>query len=346
MSKLDKILSLAVSHVPFYYYLKDKKDINITDFPIVNRDHFMMNIEELINDKYSVYDLNYMYKYETSGTSTGIPLIFYWNHENYMRSVYSIWKIRKDYYKIFPRDKYVTFHTNSINNANNSQFFFKNKFNCLSLSVSNCNDDILFKYYKLINEFEPKWIQFIPSFSLRFMDFMKKNNLNFFKTIKYIEFFGETLSNEVRNLFKDYNVVIANMYGSNENNTIAFELPCGHMHILEDNVYVECVDNEIIITNLNNTLMPIIRYNIGDKSSIIDNNCELNKSPYFTDIIARDNVKFIYNGNKISEFDLGRIFDNINLKINHVIKQYKININNKINLILYIDKERNGWKKL
>ena len=70
------------------------------------------------------------------------------------------------------------------------------------------------------------------------------------------------------------------MYGSEEINGIAYECPKHHMHVLEDNVFIEVKTNkgifrhgegEAIITNLNNFGMPLIRYNQGDVI-VLDNN--------------------------------------------------------------------------
>lgn len=53
-------------------------------------------------------------------------------------------------------------------------------------------------------------------------------------------------------------------YGAAETGIIAFECPKGLMHINMEGVLVEEVDNEIIVTNLQQHSFPIIRYKLGD----------------------------------------------------------------------------------
>lgn len=57
---------------------------------------------------------------------------------------------------------------------------------------------------------------------------------------------------------------IISEYGAAESGIIAFECPKGHMHINEENVIVEEVDGEIVVTNLNSYSFPIVRYRLGD----------------------------------------------------------------------------------
>lgn len=70
-------------------------------------------------------------------------------------------------------------------------------------------------------------------------------------------------------------------YGCSETDIIAFECPRGQLHVVEENVYLEVVPTvdaddgtgEIIITDLNNLAMPLIRYRIGDVGAIAESDC-------------------------------------------------------------------------
>lgn len=58
---------------------------------------------------------------------------------------------------------------------------------------------------------------------------------------------------------------IISEYGAAETGVIAFEFPCGKMHVIEQNVYVEMGENgEAIVTNFSSKSFPIIRYSLGD----------------------------------------------------------------------------------
>lgn len=57
---------------------------------------------------------------------------------------------------------------------------------------------------------------------------------------------------------------IISEYGAAETGIIAFECPEGNMHITMENVIVEVIDGEILVTNLFSHSFPIIRYALGD----------------------------------------------------------------------------------
>lgn len=53
-------------------------------------------------------------------------------------------------------------------------------------------------------------------------------------------------------------------YGSAEAGIIAFECPCGNMHVVMENVIVEEISGSCVVTNLSSDTFPIIRYKLGD----------------------------------------------------------------------------------
>ncbi len=63
---------------------------------------------------------------------------------------------------------------------------------------------------------------------------------------------------------KAFGTKIISEYGATESGIIAFECPQGNMHISMEGVIVEEVENEILVTNLQMTSFPIIRYKLGD----------------------------------------------------------------------------------
>ena len=109
-----------------------------------------------------------------------------------------------------------------------------------------------------------------PSLILKMIDVFENYNLKPFPTLKYIELNGEVVTEFAKKRIKSFfNIPIANMYGANEVNGIALECPNGHMHILEQNVFVDIRkdnhnNNTILVTSLKNTVTPIINYDLGD----------------------------------------------------------------------------------
>lgn len=99
------------------------------------------------------------------------------------------------------------------------------------------------------------------------------------ESVQYIEFSGEILTEEIRQAVGEhFGCQMANQYGVNEFNSIAYECPYGNMHLMSGNVYVEvlnedrkCVvgkEGEVYVRSLTNSAMPLIRYRIGDRGKL------------------------------------------------------------------------------
>lgn len=110
--------------------------------------------------------------------------------------------------------------------------------------------------------------------------------IDFFNNIvPYIEVTGSYLTDKDRKIIERvFNAKVLNMYGLIEVWGIGYTCKCGKMHILEDNVFVEVVDQggksvlnsvgEIVVTSLNQYIMPFVRYKTGDIGYIDTKKCE------------------------------------------------------------------------
>lgn len=98
---------------------------------------------------------------------------------------------------------------------------------------------------------------------------------------------AEPLSTEVRSLIQQaFGVPARNNYGCSEGGVMGYECRQGRMHINADWVIFEPVDstynpvptgqlsNRTLITNLANRVMPIIRYELGDRTSLLPEPCD------------------------------------------------------------------------
>ena len=126
------------------------------------------------------------------------------------------------------------------------------------------------------------------------------------------------------------------MYGCHEIWAIAYECSCGNLHILENNVILEILDEEgkgvgynqegeIVLTSLIQKSMPFIRYKIGDRGKIKKSEClcgrtsdvlELSAARVADDIVMED-------GRRISSI----VFLHILMLVNQdriLIKQFQI----------------------
>ena len=199
----------------------------------------------------------------------------------------------------------------------------------------------------MMMEWDPEWMLVQPSTAVILCNFLKKNKLSAPKSLKYMEFSGELLTQEVRELTQEvFGCVVANQYGCNEVNSIAFECPNGSMHILNTNVFIEIVDEygelicdssdytdnnslegRIIITSLHNNAMPFIRYDIGDKGKLKANNqCSCGCKGKIIELTTGRNNDYVRfkNGEYTSSYIFVKIFDKINIYTDGAVIQFYV----------------------
>ncbi len=74
----------------------------------------------------------------------------------------------------------------------------------------------------------------------------------------------------VRSIREILGCPVVREYGCSETDIIAFDCPHGRYHVASDHVIVEAIEEsdgigEAVVTDLDNTLMPLIRYRLGDR---------------------------------------------------------------------------------
>ena len=235
--------------------------------------------------------------------------------------------------------------------------------NKISLSKLYINDNTISTYIDTIKKYKPSWMQISPSFALIIGEYCNKYNIKI-ESIKLIELIGEYLSNEDHiQLTKMFpNCEIKNVYGLTECNICAYEsennilknVGKNQIEILNDEGEM-CKPGEvgrIILTNFENTKMPLIRYDTGDIAKVIKKNdsdifftiissrrsdyflCENNYIPktffyYLIKIINHEEIGidiiqflFIYTQSKVLEVNIK--FNYINEKISEFVIKQKI----------------------
>ena len=178
---------------------------------------------------------------------------------------------------------------------------------------------------KVINDFYPKWVYIQPYILSKLMQTYKHHDIIPPDSIKYIESVGEILTPKVKNdASKFFGAPVINMYGTEEMNGIAIECPHNNMHVLDDNVYVECMTQEgisqygrgeTILTNLTNYGMPLIRYSQDDIIEVTQQKtpcaCGSN-SPIISIIRGRKQEGININGIELSTYNLRELVDEVN----------------------------------
>lgn len=322
--------------------LSDKDDLvirsenDICKLPLLEKD-------ELVEDSHNIMPPYYLplliheklFRNDTSG-STGKYLKIYWRKQDYMRSMYSLWFYRKYFYGIYTWDKMCQFF--SIFQTGSEDKLSRHIGNRLEFCKSNLTDERLLEIYQEMQDFQPTWLLLQPCIAELLCYIKDKYNLPHIDSIKYIEMTGEELTIELRNrISNSFKCLVANQYGANEVNSIAFECPNGNMHCMEDNVFVEILDNDghplaegnvgnIYVTTAHNYVMPFIRYGTGDIGSLESNTCKCGHKGRILHLKSgrKDDWIQMRNGRRINPYVFIRAVVAVNAAFDGCIYQFQV----------------------
>lgn len=346
--RFREMAEYAYSSVPLYMRREKtlEKDTAWSEIPILTK-------EEILKDPDSFYScrfLNLDKKREvmqgrTSG-STGKCLELYWHKGDYKNSLLPVWIYRKKYYGIRPEDRMCYFYTTSNTGYGKRIEYEEEELgNAKGFSKNNLNEECLQEIYRRIIDYKPVWMFLQPSMAVVLCDAAQKTGM-IIPGLKYIEFSGELLTREVRDRTeKVFGCMTANHYGCNEMNTIAFECPYGNMHIAENNVYVEIINDgkvqgqsgtdsdrgttkegKIVLTSAANRVMPFIRYDIGDWGRIKKAGCRCGCKSDVLEITrgrVHDYIKCV-DGTKINAYIFVHAVEAVNRDYNGCIRQFQV----------------------
>jgi phenylacetate-CoA ligase len=129
---------------------------------------------------------------------------------------------------------------------------------------------------------------------------------------------GELLRPAVRVAIADaFGAPVYDVYGSSETKEIAWECPAGGMHINADVVRLEVLDDanrpvpravegNLVATVLVNRAMPLLRYRLGDRGSLLEERCECGHPFPLLGVVTgrRADMLVLEGGQRISPYAL------------------------------------------
>ncbi len=213
-------------------------------------------------------------------------------------------------------------------------YFLKNKRTVYSLEISEKKAD---KIIRNFNRFRPAVMYGYPSAIMQLIHFAEIRNKKLHQPDIIITH-AENLYLEFQQKFSSYfpGVKIANQYWTTEAN-IGESCPHGNIHIDEDAVICEVINKnengvgDLLITNLNSFDQPVIRYKVGDRVKLSDQECTCGRKTRVIEYIhGRDNEEIeLPDGRKLAFTALlvSRYGDNI--------KSYQMFYNRKKALIRF-----------
>lgn len=338
--KVNYLLKYAQKNTNYY---KKYKNVKLQDFPIINKQIIKENLDDILVQKYNIESLH---KMSTSG-STGTPFTVYQNKEKRNRVIAEVLFYGKKANYIFgEKQAYFRIWVSSIKKST-----IKKKLqNMYPIDISNLSDENI---NNIIRKIDKKRIVNVLSYAStldKISDYCKKNNVtikgDYLKSIiSSSEFLNKNTKENLKNIF---NCNVYNRYSNEENGILAQDMD------LDENLYLNQADyffeflkletNEpakegelarVVVTDLYNFAMPMIRYDTGDTAIYTTNS--KGKITAIKSLQGRQ-VDMIYNtkGEAISPHTITN-----NMWGNEIIKQFKfIQISsNTYKIILNIDKK-------
>ena len=297
--RLAKLLRHAYITTPYYRDLLKSESPDISQIPPLEKRNIQDDLERLCSEAFT----RHRRIKNATGGSTGTPLTFYqdrnyWNQRNlsvYYFDRWAGWDLGEPQLVIWgaPADLNGDEHWKQrLNNFWRNQYW---------LDGFHLTDEAMQAAFDRMDRYQPQTILAYPSSLYQFAKFLYENGLTPKWELKGIISSAEMLHPHYRALAEDvFSTKVYNRYGGREVGLIAMECAEGRMHINSRDIYLE-IDSpnpytqpgEILITQLNNYVMPFIRYRIGDIGILSDEVCPCgNALPILEDLLGRTTATF------------------------------------------------------
>jgi len=334
--KIRELLKKAAENSKYYKALYKYIDIDrvkledIKTLPLLNK----ANIREQYNDFLTSKNLK-SFLHETSG-STGIPLKVYLNPcaEAFRRACHlrfhSWWDIRPGDRNALIWGRKATAKPNGVLKQ------FKNNLvdRTYVINVFDLNLNTVGRFFNEMVRFKPVYLRGYVSAIVQFAYLIREKKFPVSKlNFKVIITTSEILFPHYRTYIEEtFNCKVANEYGAADGGIFACECPGGGMHLQEESIFGwTTTNNEWIVTEFQNKLMPMINYQIGDNITISEKQCNCGRSlRLLTKIEGRvgDMIRKP-NGELLSQYIFYYIVEELeNLGLGDSIQQYRVIQNN------------------
>ena len=264
-------------------YSKETIFSDLKKFPVLTKEDLKDNFDQLkslnFNDKY--------YK-NTSGGSTGEPVLFL-QDQNYRdwnaagKLLYYNWAGSN------PEDKVIKLWGSERDIEEGGQglrgFLVKHLVNTEVLNTFKMSENDMKEYVDIINHKKPEVVEAYVQSVYEIVKYIKKEKLSVYSPNGIITSAGMLYKNIREQIEEIFETRVYNRYGSREVGDIACSCEHGDsLHINQFFNYVEINKKQqeefgsILVTNLHNRVMPLIRYKIGDQATKkIDSDCRCDR---------------------------------------------------------------------
>lgn len=340
--KLRKLLAHCSKNVPYYQKLFARLSLkpenletaeDLQKIPILEKEELRKNIEQM-----KAIDKERAFGIQRTSSSTGTPLTIpvdrvsldYGKAAKRRSRRWWGWDIGARNVKLMGVPDIEKIDRKTIIRDHLCQ-------NRILLHSYDLTEDTMQRYYEKLRRFKVEFAYGFPSALYTFATFLRETRSDASKLkIKGICTAGEILYDFQRDLIQSvFGCPVFEEYGCSELILIAHQCPAGRMHLASENVFVEFILNgnpkspeelgDIIITDLNNYYLPLVRYRTGDKGKGIEGECSCGRGlPLMGKIVGRDNDMIILeNGKLVHPMLFTEILEGL-MKRGNQVRQFRV----------------------
>ncbi|BCA79503.1 phenylacetate--CoA ligase family protein [Desulfuromonas sp. AOP6] len=248
------------------------------------------------------------YTVRLTGGSSGVPAVVFVDPECSARSL-AARIVCQGWHGVKPSDRQIRLWGRPLVSGRTKAFLKDLLLNRIRLNSQSFEEIKINKTIKKLIKSKPDYIYGYASLIQLVSDKINDKNLKqIFKNIKCVISTSETMSiKQQKAISEKFKCPVVDEYGCSEVDIIAFECPSGSKHIVSDNVFIEIIRfgdepdgyGQVVITDLNNKLMPMIRYRLGDLVSVEKIKCSCGRGwPCLGRIIGRSQGQYIFSPGK------------------------------------------------
>jgi phenylacetate-CoA ligase len=305
--KLNELLVYCGSHVPFYRELFATRGLDpraVSDVETLRERGIFTSKAIVRSAGESILSTEFpkeeLHNSATSG-STGTPVLFYMTHDNWCLRMAV--KYRSEDFIGKPLGTPATMiwghkpgQTRSARLKNSLYWAFQNY---QFISAFDIGEDRLIEGLSSIRRFGSRFIESYVTVVYLMARLIEKYRLSPPKLDGIIAGAERLYDFQKEQIERSFACPVFNRYGCTEFSNVATECERREgLHVNVDNLWVEVVDDEdrpvtdavgdIVITDLSNRAMPLIRYKIGDKGVMTNAACSCGRSfPMLREIVGR-----------------------------------------------------------
>jgi phenylacetate-CoA ligase len=309
--RLIEILKRATAHIPYYRDSFQKARVrpeelvqpaDLLKCPILEKKQLQQHLEELVDPNWPKEDL----LLDQTGGSTGTPVRYYRSHRRHNSREAATWRHnrwtgwnRGDRFACLwgaLRDQPSTHWKTRLRNLLMTRGIVFN--------TAGFQEEEMLEFHDKMKSFRPKIILAYAN-SITLMASLLKRKGGIVYQPNAIVCSAEMLSEENRALIEStFGCPVYNRYGCREFSIVASECEQRNgLHLMQEGLYVEILGKnghalpgevgELLVTDLLNEPMPLIRYRIGDRASWKEGTCRCGRGLKRLEAIAGRSTDYL-----------------------------------------------------